>query len=243
MNTDEFQERLETARSRRCTFDFVQAYFGLDFRADAYLRRDYDFWMRQRGKPDPLKDECLDRWRLEKFLQDRQLLPVKWAALQLGMAEAALVRLRARMQETGPILAYHTSPDLLGKSFEEDLLAQLPQFRYQTPSNHNDFCRRLHEWILEVFDVTVEPVHCATSERVGHQPPEYAKYLDIVALDPVGPRYQLWLDFGKWMTLPPDRCSVLLFAAHPNELVPFIAGRVPPKVPPEVNGVVAGAPR
>ncbi len=132
MEAADFASPLEAARDRRCTFAFVHGYFGLDLARDDSLRRDYEFWMRQRKVPEPLVGEALDRWWLETFLQTRQLIPLKWMALQLGMTQDSLVRLRARMQETGPLLAYHPSPDLLGKAFEEDLLAQLPQYRFRT---------------------------------------------------------------------------------------------------------------
>jgi hypothetical protein len=243
MDTADFANRLEAARNRRCPFSFVHDYCGLDLARDDNLRRDYEFWMHQRKIPDALAGETVDRWWLETFLQARQLIPLKWMALQLGMKQDSLVRLRERMQETGPLLAYHPSPNLLGKIFEEDLLAQLPKYRFRTFTNHDDFCRHLHQWLTEVFGVSVDPEYCATSQRVGRQPPDFAKYIDILALEPVGPRYQAWLDFGKWMTLPPDRCSLLTYAAHRDVLAPFLAGQEAPVVPPEMEALLGGAAR
>lgn len=124
MNGADFQERLELARQRRCSFEFVRAYFGLDLASDAALRRDFLFWMRQRGVEEPLKDDAVDRWWLDKFLQDRRLLPVKWAALRLGMTQSSLAELRRRLEQTGPLLVYHPSADLIGSSFEDDLFGQ-----------------------------------------------------------------------------------------------------------------------
>jgi hypothetical protein len=190
--------------------------------------------MRQRKDHEPLKGDTIDCWWFETFLQNRNLVPLKWMALQLGMTLESLRNLRRQMDEAGPLLAYHVSPDLIGKSFEDDLLAELPQYRFRTFSDHDDFCRQLHGWTLERYGVPIQPEVCITSQRV-RRGTGYAKYIDIITHEPLSPRYQMWLDFGKWMTLPPDRCSILLFAAHRQEITPYVAGKEPPDVPPEVE--------
>ncbi|HQU41679.1 MAG TPA: hypothetical protein PK867_02660, partial [Pirellulales bacterium] len=81
---------------------------------------------------------------------------------------------------------------------------------------------------------------CATSRRINPERPALAKYLDILALEPVSPQYQLWLDFGKWMTLPPDRCSVLTYAEHPEELASAVGSELP-IVPAEIQQLVGAA--
>jgi hypothetical protein len=116
MNGDDFHERVEVARQRRCSFAFMRAYFGLDLASDRALRRDFEFWMRQRRDDEPLKDATVDRWWFEKFLQDRRLLPVKWAALRLGMTHRSFDELRRKLEQAGPQLVYHASPDLVGSS-------------------------------------------------------------------------------------------------------------------------------
>lgn len=247
MNDADFQERVELARRRRCSFEFVREYFGLDLGSDAALRRDFVFWMRQRRDEEPLKDDAVDRWWLEKFLQDRRILPVKWAALRLGMTQASLVDLRHRLEQTGPLLVYHPSPDLVGSSFEDDLLGQFQQrlrpmsLNGQDPLHHNSTCRRIHSWLKDEFGLVVEPAFCETSRRV-HETPHYAKYLDILMLEPVSPVYQVWLDFGKWLTLPPDRCSVYTYAIHHADVAPHVAGREAPPIPPEIELLLQGAP-
>lgn len=247
MNGDDFQEHLEAARERRCSFEFVQEYFGLDLASDAPLRRDFEFWMRQRRQEEPLKGGAVDRWWLEKFLQDRRLSPVKWSALRLGMTQASLIELREKLKQTGPLLVYHPSANLVGTSFEDDLIDQFQRSPYPTSSNcqdvlhHNSKCRRVHEWIAGELRLTVEPEYCETSQRLGQQPPHFAKYFDILMLEPVSPVYQVWLDFGKWMTLAPDRCSMYDYAVHQAALNPYVAGHQAPEVPPEIELLVEGA--
>jgi hypothetical protein len=70
----------------------------------------------QRRDDEPLKDATVDRWWFEKFLQDRRLLPVKWAALRLGMTHRSFDELRRKLEQAGPQLVYHASPDLVGSS-------------------------------------------------------------------------------------------------------------------------------
>lgn len=43
MNSGDFHERVEAVRARRCDFEFVREYFGLDFASDEPLRRDVEF--------------------------------------------------------------------------------------------------------------------------------------------------------------------------------------------------------
>lgn len=248
MNGDDFHERIEAARERRCNFAFVREYFGLDFASDEALRRDFLFWMRQRRNDEPLSDETVDRWWLEMFLQDRRLLPVKWAALQLGMTQESFMELRRELGQAGPQLMYHPSPDLVGSSFEQDVFGQF-QLRTRPasanghdPLHHNSTCQRIHAWIADEFGFVVQPEYCRTSRRVGHQPPHFAKYLDILMLEPVSPVYQVWLDFGKWLTLPPDRCSLYGYAVYQAEVARYLAGREAPHVPPEIEALVEGAP-
>ncbi len=242
MSPDDLRRVLALVKERRWPLDFATRYYGLDFNPEARGRRDYELWMRQRKHPEPLKGDTIDRWWLETFLQNRNLMPLKWMALQLGMTVESLRNLRRKMDEVGPLLAYHVSPDLIGKSFEDDLLAELPQYRFRTFSDHDDFCRHLHDWTSERYTLPIEQEVCMTSRHVGRGT-DYAKYIDIITHEPLSPRYQMWLDFGKWMTLPPDRCSVLLFAAHRGDITPYVAGREPPDVPPEVEKVKAEAPR
>lgn len=246
MNGD-FQQRLQSAQQRRCSFDFVQDYFGLKLATDAALCRDFEFWMGQRRDQKAFEDESVDRWWLEKFLQDRRLMPVKWAALRLGMTQASLVELRQRLEHTGPLLVYHRSDDLIGSSFEDDLFGQFRRrsrpmsLNGEDPLHHNNECRRIHEWIAAELGLAVEPEYCVTSRRVGHDPPYYAKYFDILLLEPVSPVYQVWLDFGKWLTLPPDRCSVYAYALHHAALADHVAGHQSPEVPPEIGALVEEA--
>lgn len=239
MTLDELRGVLEIVRDRRWPLDRASRYFQIDFHPSKPVRRDFEFWMSQRSIPDPFKEETVDRWWFEMFLQSRGLVPLAWMALQLGMLPDSLRDLRRRMDEMGPLLAYHISPDLVGKSFEEDLLAQLPQYHFRTFRDHDDFCVNLHRWLREVFHVPIQPAFCETSRQVGRGT-DFAKYWDILSLNPLSPRYQVWLDFGKWMTLASDRCSVLIYALYPEELARYLAGKELPDIPSEVVGISAG---
>ena len=76
------------------------------------------------------------------------------------------------MNKRGPILRYHASPDLLGRSLERQLLDQFGEYRFRTFTDHNDFCTRLHEKLSVKFALRIEPAYCATSQAVDRQPPQ-----------------------------------------------------------------------
>src|SRR5439155_7056652 len=122
MQPEVFQDRLSLARERRCPFQFVKDYFGLDLENDEYLLRAFTFWTRQRNGNGALPDGAVDRWLLELFLESRRLMPEKWAALQLGMTRESLQRLRAKIDVTGPVFSYFPSRAVVGSDFESDLL-------------------------------------------------------------------------------------------------------------------------
>lgn len=203
--------------------------------------------MRQRRVEEPLKGATVDRWWLELFLQNRRLLPVKWAALQLGMTQTSFNELRVKLAEAGPQLVHHKSPSLVGSGFEDDLYAQFQRrsrpaaANGHDPLHHNSICRRLHAWISAEFHFSVEAEYCATSRRVGDERLNLATYIDILTPQPLSPVYQAWLDFGKWMALPPDRCSVYTYALHQTELASYTAGTEALRVSPEIEALVQGA--
>jgi hypothetical protein len=173
----------------------------------------------------------VSRHELEAFLQQRRLVPAKWMAARLGMTLESFGRLANRLPELGLRPArFLPYPDLASETMPEEILSTLPGLRFRTFSDHSSACRRLHAELGDVLDgVAIEPLFCATSERLREHPPEFASFFDCITLDPLSPKHELWLDFHKPLALAPDRCSKLFYAEHRETLRQFCAGGTEPR--------------
>jgi hypothetical protein len=66
------------------------AIYGLT-RTEHAIERDFVRWGRlQRHRRDVIRDGMVSRFAIENFLQQRGVLPMKWAAAHLGMTTASL---------------------------------------------------------------------------------------------------------------------------------------------------------
>ncbi|MDR3638887.1 MAG: hypothetical protein P4L84_34095 [Isosphaeraceae bacterium] len=236
MSPDE-RRRLHSLQQPRCSLEFVRELYGLDLPKDDALWRDFRFWLGRRGKLDGAADDDVNRHQFELFLQSKELVPKRWAALRVGMTEDSLDRVFARLQSDGLSLRYHASPHVVGRRLERDLIDLFNEFRFRTFVDHNDFCSRLHEAFVASFDIEIEPVFCATALELGRKPPDYAHDVDAITLLPVSLRYQFWLDFRKPLSLRPECCSKLFYFDNADELRPFLAGGRDVDIPEEILAV------
>ena len=53
-------------------------------------------------------------------------------------------------------------------------------------------------------------------------PPDMAAAFDAITLEPVGLRYQVWLETKKPANLRPDVCSLKFYAQHEAELADYV---------------------
>ena len=64
-----------------------------------------------------------------------------------------------------------------------------------------------------------------------------ADAFDAITLEPVGLRYQVWLETRKPVNLRPDVCSLKFYAAHENELKEYVMkGSEPDDIDPRLRG-------
>jgi hypothetical protein len=90
--------------------------------------------------------------------------------------------------------------------------------RFKAFSSHSSMCRALHDAIKAELNLVVQPLLCVTSTVLDTENPDLADAFDAITLDPVGLRYQVWLDTRKPVNLRPDVCSLKFYAQHENEL-------------------------
>ncbi|HEY5957898.1 MAG TPA: hypothetical protein VIV60_15150, partial [Polyangiaceae bacterium] len=92
----------------------------------------------------------------------------------------------------------------------------------RTFSNHSAKCRALHEAIRNELALAVEPLFCVTSQVLEPDDPDMAAAFDAITLDPVGNRYQVWLDTKKPINLRADVCSLKFYAQNESELRDYV---------------------
>lgn len=102
------------------------------------------------------------------------------------------------------------------------LFRAFASLRHKTFSDHSLKCRALHATIRAELHIEVEPVRCVTSILLDPTEPDMAAAFDAITLEPVGLRYQVWLDADKPVNLRPDVCSLSFHAKHEAELRAYV---------------------
>ena len=69
-------------------------------------------------------------------------------------------------------------------------------------------CIAFHAAIASDLKIDVTPVYCVTSAVLEPEAPDIAVAFDAITMDPVGLRYQVWLDTKKPVSLAADVCSL-----------------------------------
>ena len=162
----------------------------------------------------------ISRYVIEGFLQKNRLLPRTWMAARLGLTRDDFDHLLPQLQALLPRGSYIVHEELIDESLVEDSVTNLPGLRFRTFTDHESFCLRLHEALSQELGTPIEQFHenslsCATDQWLGDHgdngdyPRRYAQHFDCITCDPLSLAHATWLDFGKPMSLAPDRCSKL----------------------------------
>lgn len=220
--------------------EYIEGYYGLSCLGDDKSHQGFESWfpdfeawaeksLRPERRPSCEKD-WVSRYEIEDFMQQKGLVPKRWMGAQLGMDVDSLDKLLSRL--SGLQLRrriYEAYPDLMVKSFDDDLVRNLKELKFQTFHDHNEFCERLHRELQKELEIAVTPLFCATSERLGENPKQFASDFDCFTFEPVSGRHKIWLDFRKPLYLWPDCCSKLLYVENRETLLPFLAGSYEPE--------------
>lgn len=227
-------QRLAILRQGPCVpADYIRDYYGLPWPFTGDLQHDFEIWRGGLRRPVHCEGDAFSRFEIEGFMEQRRIVPRKWMAASLGMTEGSLDELLTRLPQLGlrpsRYLPYN---DLVATDLVDDLVGAIPALRYRTFGDHNTFCARLHSELQSKeapsLGIQVEPLYCATALELGEELPQFAKHFDCLTLEPLSEKHAVWLDFGKPLSLAPDRCSKLFYAAHRTELSQYCAGHMEP---------------
>lgn len=206
--------------------DFVWDYYGV--RIEGELATFFGKW-KSGVKGSGRCSAGVDRVLFELFCQQQRMLSYKWMGARLGMTEASVREILQKKQDVSLAVVYEYFDQLVLDSFKDDLLHAMQSIRFRTFGSHSDFCRRLHKAIDEELGIIVQPLMCATSEALHEEPVLYAHDFDCITLEPLSVKHSIWLNFGKPMSLPPDRSSKLFVARNQEALKSALAGMGTPE--------------
>jgi hypothetical protein len=197
---------------------------GIDLPADARLLSAFRAWSdRFRGDATVErvtgKSREINRHALEMFLLQNSLISQKWAAVYLGMESETFRTVVNRLETDGvPTQTGSSVSDQVVRQREAaQLFKAFPSLRNKIFSDHSRMCRALHDAIQKELKIKVDPVLCVTSSVLDSEP-DVAAAFDAITGDPVGLRYQVWLETKKPVSLRPDVCSLLFYARNTAEL-------------------------
>jgi len=242
----EQKRRLEALQKPWCDNQLLQELYGLNLSQDSALMSALRSWSQSLRKPglEVMKHggHLVHRHYLETFFQVRKLLPFKQAAARLGMDEESLKRVRMGLEPRGFYFASLVSEQLVSEPQLRDIVQFSADLAHRIFGNHDDFCRRLHEALAKELGIQVNALHCITSETLHEKPVDYAYEFDVITLEPVGLRYQVWLDFKKPLHLKPDCCATKTYWENQELLRDLLFAGEKPEIPPALATAGATSP-
>ena len=207
--------------------EYVHDYYGLSspLPEDLDLGRDFEVWRSQLRRPVRCQPGHALRYELETFMQRKGVMPKKWMSARLGMTEASMDNLLSHLADIQMRPSrYVVYPDLIAKSFYDDLVPDLLGHKFITFLDEYHYCNWLHSELKKRLKIEIDPLFCQTSEQLGENPKQFARDFDCITLKPVSAKHQVWLDFRKPLNLRPDPCSKLFYAENRQELQPYSFG-------------------
>ena len=203
------EQRLNALQQQFVGPEFIEALYGLEFDAETDLGKRFSAWaeLHYREGQEVFDGDQIHRWRLETYFQNKELLPVKWAAVRLGMTRESFEEVIETLEGEHLLEAGTITDGVIREADVKGLRDNFESLRRRTFAGVQDFCGRLHEAIDDEFDIEVEPLHCITSRVLGEGELLYAQGFDSLTDEPVSSRYEHWLETGKPMYLSPDSCA------------------------------------
>lgn len=223
-----FLQRLEALRRPWCRADLVAELLGVDLTSDARLSFALRSWSNRFQNNTEVERASgrgpeINRHALETFLAQNGLISWKWAGVYLGMSEETLSKVVELLEGKGvsPQLRSLVSDQLVRQREAAQLYRAFPSLRSRNFSDHSRMCRALHQAIEADLRVQVAPLTCVTSKILDAEP-DIAAAFDAITFEPVGLRYQVWLDTNKPVNLRPDVCSLKLYAQNEDDLRAYL---------------------
>ena len=137
-------------------------------------------------------------------------------AIYYGLETQVLKEVVERLEGAGDLVQIRSgvSDQLVRQREAASLCRAFPSLRNTVFASRNGMCIALHAAIAADLNINFTPVSCVTSEVLEPMSPDIAVAFDAITMDPVGLRYQVWLDTKKPVNLAADVCSLKFYAKN-----------------------------
>jgi hypothetical protein len=217
--------RLKALMNPWCPAALVVDLLDIDLFADPKLAGAMRSWAaRFRGDELVVRQTTsgpeVHRHALEAFLLQNGLISWKWAAIYYGLETQVLRDVVDRLEGVGDLVQVRSgvSDQLVRQREAASLFRAFPLLRNKVFASHDGMCIALHAAIASDLNINFTPVSCVTSAVLEPEAPDIAVAFDAITMDPVGLRYQVWLDTKKPVNLAPDVCSLKFYAKNETDL-------------------------
>jgi len=228
-------DRIKQLSSEFSPAPVLMELYGVTF-PDQKLLGSMRAWVNRirRNKALESTDGKISRYVFENYLQQRNLVPIKLAAYQLGMEVDSFKEVVGALEYQGHAEACFSA--VSDQLVDEAVIRRFTRFFKGTAhtifSNHTSLCSALHSSIREELGIDVEPVYCETAQELGE--PDFAHEVDAITSKPIGIRFQVWLDFGKPGNLRPDACSMYFYSKNRDLLSKYLLFGREPNLPKDL---------
>jgi hypothetical protein len=204
-----------------CSAELVAELLGFDLIGDPRLTGAVRSWAaRFRGDGMVVRQATsgleVHRHALEAFLLQNGLISWKWAAIYYGLQTQVLKDVVDRLEGNGDLVQVRSgvSDQLVCQREAAALFRAFPLLRNKVFASRSGMCITLYAAIKSDLDIDVTPLPCVTSAILEPTDPDIAVTFDAITMDPVGLRYQVWLETNKPVNLAADVCSLKFYAQN-----------------------------
>jgi len=224
-----YAARLNELMRPWCTAGLVADLLDLDLLADPKLAGAMRSWAaRFRGDESVMRQTTsgpeVHRHALEAFLLQNGLISWKWAAIYYGLETQVLKEVVDRLEGRGDLVQVRSdvSNQLVRQREAASLFRAFSLLRNKVFASRAGMCIAFHAAIASDLKINVTPVYCVTSAVLEPEAPDIAVAFDAITMDPVGLRYQVWLDTKKPVSLAADVCSLKFYVRNEVDLRPHV---------------------
>lgn len=228
------KQRLDQFQRAMWSFNEIRDWFGCDLEeAPQHLLAQYRIWAARYDdtmKVLDLSGKLIHRNLFERFLQDRELIPIRHAALRWGMNVESFISVLEALHTKGMISNTEKEGEfqwVFRKTFVSDIHHRFSNISRIIFASFPSYVRRLHSEIQSCLDVEPASAYCATSVALREDLLDFGYRLDCITSEPVGLGRQIWLDTRKPIQLELDGCSWLTMARFYDSLNGSVLGNMP----------------